>query len=93
MQLLIQNDYINVVNAKTTQNQKKINKEEPHIMRIFETTYTKEIIVLSDCVEKDIHDTKGDYQFTLVIGTDQDGNEQKIPKNIEITFNEINLHE
>jgi hypothetical protein len=62
-------------------------------MRIFETIYTKEIIVLSDCVEKDIHDTKGNYQFTLVIGTDQDGNEQKTPKNIEITFNEINLHE
>ena len=61
-------------------------------MRIFETIYTKEIIVLTDCVEKDIHDKKGNYMFTLVIGTDLDGNEQKIPTDIEITFNQLNLH-
>jgi len=61
-------------------------------MRIFETIYTKEIIVLTDCVEKDVHDTKGNYQFTLVIGTDEYGIEQKVPTDIEITFNQLNLH-
>ena len=61
-------------------------------MRIFETIYTKEIIVLTDCIEKDVHDTKGNYQFTLVIGTDEYGIEQKIPTDIEITFNQLNLH-
>ena len=61
-------------------------------MRIFETLLDKEIIVLTDCVEKDIHDTKGNYQFTLVIGTDEYGIEQKVPKDIEITFNQLNLH-
>jgi len=61
-------------------------------MRIFETTYTNEIIILTECIEKDVNDTKGNYQFTLVIGTDLNGNEQKIPKDIEITFNQLNLH-
>lgn len=60
-------------------------------MRIFETIYTKEIIVLTDCIEKDVHDTKGNYQFTLVIGTDEYGIEQKVPTDIEITFNQLNL--
>ncbi len=61
-------------------------------MRIFETLYFKEVIVLTDCIEKDIYDLKGNYTFTLVIGTDQDGIEQSIPTDIEITFNELNLH-
>ncbi len=61
-------------------------------MRIFETIYTKEIIVLTDCVDKDIHDKKGNYMFTLVMGTDKYGIEQKIPTDIEITFNQLNLH-
>lgn len=61
-------------------------------MRIFETIYTKEIIVLTDCLEKDVHDTKGNYQFTLVMGTDLNGILQQIPTDIEITFNQLNLH-
>lgn len=61
-------------------------------MRIFETLFDKEVIVLTDCKEKDVYDTKGNYQFTLVIGTDLNGNEQKIPKDIEIKFNQLNLH-
>lgn len=61
-------------------------------MRIFETLYFKEVIVLTDCIEKDIYDLNGNYTFTLVIGTDQDGIEQSIPTDIEITFNELNLH-
>ena len=39
-------------------------------MRIFEMGFTKEIIVLFNCYEKDVHDTKGNYSFTLVVGKD-----------------------
>ena len=61
-------------------------------MRIFETLFDKEVIVLTDCKEHDVYDTKGNYMFTLVIGTDEYGVEQKVPTDIEITFNELNLH-
>ena len=53
--------------------------------------FTKEIIVLFNCYEKDVHDTKGNYSFTLVVGKDKDGIEHQFPTSIEITFNEINL--
>mgnify|MGYP001168196018 CR=1 FL=1 len=60
-------------------------------MRIFEMGFTEEIIVLFDCHEKDVHDTKGNYSFTLVVGKDKNGIEHQFPTSIEITFNEINL--
>ena len=60
-------------------------------MRIFQTHFFNEIIVLTDCTEEDIYDTNGAYTFTLVVGKDEDGNDQKIPKDIEVTFNELNL--
>ena len=53
--------------------------------------FTKEIIVLFNCYEKDVHDTKGNYAFTLVVGKDKNGIEHHFPTSIEITFNEINL--
>lgn len=60
-------------------------------MRIFQTLCFDDIIVLTGCTEEDIYDRNGAYMFTLVVGKNEDGNEQKIPKDIEVTFNELNL--
>lgn len=59
-------------------------------MRIFETLIFKEIIILTECKEKDIIDSKGNYMFSLVTGIDQDGKEQSIPTDIEVTFPNLN---
>lgn len=59
-------------------------------MRIFETLIFKETIILTECKERDINDTKGNYMFTLVIGIDLEGKEQSIPADIEVTFPILN---